>query len=105
MAAQNGLIFALACAIFALIYGGWSAKWILAQPAGNERMREIAAAIQTGAKAYLNRQYKTVAVVAVIVAVLIGASNQRLLVAAVVVAAVGFVTAIVGLALGPRRVT
>jgi uncharacterized membrane protein len=45
------------------------------------------------------------AVVFIIVAVLIGASNQRLLVGAVVVAAVGFVIAIVGLALGPRRVT
>ena len=40
-----GLWFALACGVFALLYGGWSIKWILAQPAGNERMRAIAAAM------------------------------------------------------------
>ncbi len=60
-----GLMIALVCAILALVYGGVSVSWILKQPTGNERMREIAAAIQEGASAYLNRQYTTVAIVGV----------------------------------------
>jgi len=63
---SDSLIFALACAAAAIIYGVVSIKWVLAKPTGNDRMREIAAAIQEGASAYLNRQYTTIGVVGVI---------------------------------------
>jgi len=72
MLQQYGLWIALACAVLALAYGGWSISWILAKPAGNERMQEIAAAIQQGARAYLNRQYTTIAVVGVVLFVVMG---------------------------------
>ncbi|MCU7944546.1 MAG: sodium-translocating pyrophosphatase [Candidatus Thiodiazotropha sp. (ex Cardiolucina cf. quadrata)] len=65
------LIFALACAVAALAYGFLSVKWILAQPEGNEKMREIAGAVQEGAKAYLNRQYTTIGIVGVILFVIL----------------------------------
>ena len=66
------LLFALLCAMVAIIYGGVSIQWILSRPSGNDRMREIAAAIQQGASAYLNRQYTTIAIVGVILFALIG---------------------------------
>ncbi len=63
---NTGLIISLVCAFFALLYGIFSIKWIISRPAGNERMQEIAGAIQEGAQAFLNRQYKAIAVVGII---------------------------------------
>jgi K(+)-stimulated pyrophosphate-energized sodium pump len=67
-----GLIFALVCALLAIVYGLWQSARILRLPAGNERMREISAAVREGAVAYLWRQYKTIAVVGAVLFVLIG---------------------------------
>src|SRR3954471_5600626 len=63
---------AIVCGALALVFGGWQIAWILRQPTGNDRMREIAAAVQTGAMAYLNRQYTTIAIVGVILFIVIG---------------------------------
>ncbi len=69
-----GLLFALICAGAALLYGAVSIKWILGLPTGNDRMREIAAAVQEGAQAYLNRQYTTIGLVGAILLVAIFAA-------------------------------
>jgi K(+)-stimulated pyrophosphate-energized sodium pump len=68
---EHNVLFALICGLSAVAYGAYLTRWVLRQSPGNERMREIQAAIQEGASAYLNRQYRTVAAVAVVVAALL----------------------------------
>lgn len=72
MLEQHGLTLSLVCAAVAILYGIFSARWILSRPAGNPRMQEIAAAVQEGASAYLRRQYTTIAIVGVILFLIIG---------------------------------
>ncbi len=69
---DNSAWVALVCGLLAIAYGLGLAAYILRQPAGNEKMREIAAAIQEGAKAYLNRQYAIIGIVAMVLFLLIG---------------------------------
>src|SRR5579862_1393394 len=69
---HHAVLFALLCAAAAVLYGLYLTSWLLARPAGTERMQEIARAIQEGAAAYLKRQYQTIAVVAIAPFLLLG---------------------------------
>jgi len=69
---MTGLWFAIACALFAIIYGIFQSRWIVSLPAGSERMREISDAVREGAVAYLKRQYTTIAIVGLVLFLVIG---------------------------------
>jgi K(+)-stimulated pyrophosphate-energized sodium pump len=75
---QYAVLFALACAVAAVAYGLMSASWILGLPQGSDRMRQIAAAIQEGAGAYMKRQYTIIAMVGVVIFVILFAMPEPL---------------------------
>src|SRR6202165_2860386 len=95
---HHAVLFALLCAGAAVLYGLGLTKWILDRPAGNERMQEIARAVQEGAAAYLRRQYTTIAVVAIVPFLVLGLYNKLgwgtavgFLIGAVLSSAAGFI--------------
>ena len=65
-------LFVIACGVIALLYGIYTIRFVLMAPAGTERMQDIAMAVQEGARAFLNRQYTTIAVVGAVIGVLLG---------------------------------
>jgi K(+)-stimulated pyrophosphate-energized sodium pump len=95
---DHAVAFALVCAAVAVLYGLYLTWWLLQQPAGNERMQEIARAVQEGAAAYLRKQYTTIAIVAIVPFFLLGFYDKLgwgaafgFLIGAVLSAAAGFI--------------
>src|SRR2546421_2321323 len=95
---DHAVLFALLCAAAAVLYGLGLTRWLLSRPAGNERMQEIARAVQEGAAAYLRRQYSTIAVVAIVPFLLLGFYHKLgwgtavgFLIGALLSAAAGFI--------------
>jgi K(+)-stimulated pyrophosphate-energized sodium pump len=95
---DHAVLFALLCAGAAVVYGLGLTYWLLQQPAGTERMQEIARAVQEGAAAYLRRQYTTIAIVAIAPFLLLGFYHKLgwgaavgFLIGAVLSAAAGFI--------------
>ena len=74
---MNLLLIAMICGVIAVLYGIFTTMQVLKAPAGNERMRDIASAVQEGARAYLARQYRTIAIVGVVVVALVFISSGR----------------------------
>jgi K(+)-stimulated pyrophosphate-energized sodium pump len=92
------VLFALICSGVAVAYGIWLTVWLLGRPEGNERMKEIAKAVQEGAAAYLRRQYMTIAAVSIVPFLLLGFYNKLgwgtaigFLVGAILSAGAGFI--------------
>ena len=71
MSAESFIFLAMISGILGLIYGFWASQSVLAAPAGSKRMQKIAGAIQEGARAYLNRQYSTITLVGIVVAIIL----------------------------------
>jgi len=69
---MNLYLFVIACGLAAVVYGIYAGRSVMSSPAGSDKMQEIAAAIQEGARAYLNRQYTAIAMVGVVICVLLG---------------------------------
>jgi K(+)-stimulated pyrophosphate-energized sodium pump len=95
---DHAVLFALVCSGVAIAFGLYLTYWLLSQPAGNERMQEISRAVQEGAAAYLSKQYKTIAIVAIFPFLALGFYNELgwgtaigFLIGAVLSAAAGFI--------------